>query len=230
MERTRLHRAIAAGLLGLALTACELWDGLTRERAADGGVRAEGAAAAPGAEGAAPATGGAPRVARAEDEAGLTASDRQLRGAMEGVFRYTDAAGVVHYVDSEEKIPPRYRKRAVHPTGGAVTVLPSTPIDELLAKEKIDPASYARKPAAATRTHGQVLLYTTSWCPHCTRARDHLRQRGVSFTERDVERDRAALEEMLKKTGGSRGVPVIDVRGTILRGFSPQSVDRALGS
>ncbi|HOX47112.1 MAG TPA: glutaredoxin domain-containing protein [Myxococcota bacterium] len=232
MQLARLHRGIALGLLGLGLAClpgCDTWNELTGGQGTEGGAGAGSGAVAAKSGGASQGADGKP--AGSPGQAGgeeLTASDRQLRGAMEGVYKYTDSAGVIHFVDSPEKIPPRYRKQAVHPTGGAITVLPSSPIDEILEKEKIDPASYAQKPGAAAPKHGQVVLYTTSWCPHCTRARDHLQKRGVSFAEKDIERDRAALEEMLRKTGGSRGVPVLDIHGTILRGFSPQSVDRAL--
>jgi glutaredoxin-like YruB-family protein len=237
MRRTGLQRGIATGLLGLALAslpACDRWDDWT------GGRRAEGGGARAGADSATPVEGSAAQAARGEpaaapgekDDEELTASDRQLRGAMEGVYRYTDGAGVIHYVDSPEKIPARYRKQAVHPTGGAVTVLPSSPIDEILEKEKIDPAQYAQKPGAgpAAAASGPVVMYSTTWCPVCTRARDHLRRRGVSFVEKDVEGNRRYLEEMLQKTGGSTGVPVLDVHGTILRGYSPQALDQALGA
>jgi hypothetical protein len=33
---------------------------------------------------------------------------------------------------------------------------------------------------------------------------------------------------MISKSGGSRGVPLIDVEGIILRGFSPQAIDNAV--
>jgi hypothetical protein len=33
---------------------------------------------------------------------------------------------------------------------------------------------------------------------------------------------------MVRKTGGSRGVPVIDVEGIILRGFSSQQIENAI--
>jgi glutaredoxin-like YruB-family protein len=161
-----------------------------------------------------------------------SASERTLHGPMLGVFEYTDRQGVVHFVDDIEKVPPEYRKKVRHPDGGAVTILPSTPIDDLLDQRKIDPRQYARKaePArpAAGRRHDQVILYYTSWCPYCVRAKAHLEQRKVRFALKDVERDEAALREMLEKSGGSRGVPVLDVYGTVLRGFSPAKIDQAL--
>jgi len=33
---------------------------------------------------------------------------------------------------------------------------------------------------------------------------------------------------MLRKSGGARGVPVIDIHGKVLRGFSQKAVERAL--
>lgn len=150
---------------------------------------------------------------------------------MEGVYKYTDEQGVVHYTDSIAKVPARHRKRARHPTGGHVTIVPSTSIDDLLDRHGLDASRYRRrgkKGKAQVRKHGRVILYTTSWCPACKRARAYLHARDVDFVEKDVERDRAALEEMLRKSGGARGVPVIDVRGTILRGFARGAIERAL--
>ena len=43
-----------------------------------------------------------------------------------------------------------------------------------------------------------------------------------------MDRDKKGFEEMLEKTGGYTGIPVIDIGGTILRGFSPTAVERAL--
>ena len=66
-------------------------------------------------------------------------------------------------------------------------------------------------------------------CPACTRARKYLNSRGVSFTEKDVENSKSNLTEMLAKSGGARGVPVIDIHGKVLRGFNQAAVDRELG-
>jgi glutaredoxin-like YruB-family protein len=154
-------------------------------------------------------------------------------GPMLGVYKFEDDRGVIHYVDSLAKVPARYRKKAHHPQGGSYTIVEATPIDELLEKNKIDPRRYQTKGGKPTkvqqRKHDRVILYTTSWCGYCTRARQFLESRQVAFVEKNVERDRAALEEMLTKSGGARGVPVIDVYGTVLRGFSAAQVDQALG-
>jgi glutaredoxin-like YruB-family protein len=167
-----------------------------------------------------------------EEQPAPAASERKLTGPMEGIYKFTDEYGVIHFVDSIEKVPKKYRKRARNPTGGAVSIIPSSSIDELLDKQGIDHRKYRRKgrkgKGSQAKSHGEVYLYTTSWCPACKRAKAFLRREGVKFTEKDVENNRANLEEMLKKSGGARGVPVIDVNGTIMRGFSARALKQAL--
>jgi glutaredoxin 3 len=164
---------------------------------------------------------------------------RSLTGPMTGVYKFVDDQGVTHYVDSLSKVPKRYRKRAHHPTGGNLTILPATPIDDLLEKHGLADKTFfdsggkkkkkkRRKAKPEAARHGNVFLYTTSWCPACKRARSYLESQNVSFIEKDVERSRGDLQEMLEKSRGARGVPVIDVYGKILRGFNPGKIDRAL--
>jgi len=43
-----------------------------------------------------------------------------------------------------------------------------------------------------------------------------------------VDTDQKGREEMLRKSGGYNGIPVIDINGTILRGFSRRAVEKAL--
>ena len=42
-----------------------------------------------------------------------------------------------------------------------------------------------------------VEIYTKSWCGFCQAAKRLLAQKGVSFTEYDVEKDRARLPEVI---------------------------------
>ena len=49
-------------------------------------------------------------------------------------------------------------------------------------------------------------------------AKEFLSQKGYTFTEYDVTRDRAALDEMVKISGG-RSVPVIAACNEVMVGF-----------
>lgn len=77
-----------------------------------------------------------------------------------------------------------------------------------------------------------VIIYGAEWCGPCHQAAAFLTQRGVPFVEKNIEEDREAAREMQTKLAraGIRGgsIPVLDVKGTVLVGFSPQAVDGAL--
>ncbi len=74
----------------------------------------------------------------------------------------------------------------------------------------------------------RVILYMTSWCPYCDKARNFLRSLDVQLVEYNIERDRNKREEMLSKSGGSTGVPVIDVEGAVIRGYNPDALKSAI--
>ena len=81
-----------------------------------------------------------------------------------------------------------------------------------------------------------VTMFSTSWCPHCQRARRFFRENGVSVAEHDIDTDARAAAELQRRSGG-KSVPLIDVDGRELRGFNEQttidamvaSVERRLG-
>jgi glutaredoxin len=73
-----------------------------------------------------------------------------------------------------------------------------------------------------------VIMYMTSWCPYCDKARTYLRSLDVTLVEYNIEQDKKKREEMLVKSGGSRGVPLIDVEGIIIRGYNPDAFKAAI--
>ena len=79
-------------------------------------------------------------------------------------------------------------------------------------------------------TRGEVILYGASWCGACRKAIAHLEARGIDFEQRDIENDAEAEAEYLRKSKGRRGIPLIDVGGQILQGYSPRSLDAALAN
>ena len=74
----------------------------------------------------------------------------------------------------------------------------------------------------------RVVMYMTSWCPYCTKARNFLRSLDVNLVEYDIEKDKSKREEMLSKSGGSTGVPFIDVEGMLIRGYNPDALRSAI--
>lgn len=72
-----------------------------------------------------------------------------------------------------------------------------------------------------------VKIYSTPTCPWCTRVKDYLDKKNVSYEDYDVSRNRDAAIEMIKKSG-QRGVPVVDINGTIIVGFDQNAIDRLI--
>lgn len=64
----------------------------------------------------------------------------------------------------------------------------------------------------------KVTVYSSMWCPYCTRAKKLLESKGVRYDEIDVTMDAAARMEMTKKAGGARTVPQIFINGTHVGG------------
>ena len=76
-------------------------------------------------------------------------------------------------------------------------------------------------------TEEEVKVYSTPTCPYCKMAKEFLSQKGYKFTEYDVTRDRAALDEMVKLSGG-RSVPVISACNEVMVGFDRTRLEQML--
>ena len=63
----------------------------------------------------------------------------------------------------------------------------------------------------------EVLLYVTSWCPYCRRAKALLTKKGVAFTEVDIEASAENRKAMIDVSGRST-VPQIFINGTYVGG------------
>lgn len=59
--------------------------------------------------------------------------------------------------------------------------------------------------------------------------KEYLHQNGVEFDAKDVVESPENLQEMLEKTGGLRGVPVIVVENDVIRGFNREILKARLG-
>ena len=72
-----------------------------------------------------------------------------------------------------------------------------------------------------------VKLYSTPTCPYCKMAKDFLDNEGVSFAPIDVSQDDKAAREMVDKSG-QMGVPVLEVKDTVIIGFDKGAYKKAL--
>ncbi len=75
----------------------------------------------------------------------------------------------------------------------------------------------------------KVIIYTTSSCPWCQATKEFLKELNYEYEERNVETNPQWLIELVEKSG-QYGVPVIDIEGKIIIGFSPEEIKEALSS
>ncbi len=56
-----------------------------------------------------------------------------------------------------------------------------------------------------------VVMYSTTWCPDCRRAKSFLKDRGIEVREINIEDDPDAEDLVLRVNHGRRKVPTIQV-------------------
>ncbi len=117
------------------------------------------------------------------------------------MYRWTDDQGRVHYSDQP---PPANIKQMKRIAG---------------------PSRSSAEPSQATRP--PVVLYSANCGATCEQSADYLRQRGVPFSLKLADTDKAAAAELKKRTGALE-VPVLFIGESMQRGYSPTVWDKML--
>ena len=75
----------------------------------------------------------------------------------------------------------------------------------------------------------KIVLFSTSWCPHCKSAKEYFTKNNIPFINRDVELDSDAMGLVTGKYH-SQGVPIIVIGddAVILKGFSEERFEKAV--
>ena len=64
----------------------------------------------------------------------------------------------------------------------------------------------------------KIEIYSSLFCPYCTRARRLLDQKGFEYTDIDIIADTSKRTEMVRRAGGRTSVPQIFIDGTYVGG------------
>jgi arsenate reductase-like glutaredoxin family protein len=87
-------------------------------------------------------------------------------------------------------------------------------------------------PSAPNNGQARVVLYGAEWCSACHQAANWLRANNIPFIERDIEREPQAQQEMIARARAqgvpTGSIPLIEVGGRMLVGFSPEAIQQAL--
>jgi glutaredoxin len=76
----------------------------------------------------------------------------------------------------------------------------------------------------------EITLYGTTWCADCRRAKQFLRDRGVTFREINIDDTPGAEAIVLRVNAGRRKVPTIEVDGRFFASspFDPYQLSEEL--
>ena len=108
------------------------------------------------------------------------------------VYRWVDSSGKVHFGD----YAPNNAKNAVN-----INVRTAAP-------------TATPEPAVPP----QVLIYTTTWCPICRKAKAYFAENNIEYIEYDVENDEKGKADFASMEG--TGVPIILIGEQRMNGFS----------
>lgn len=76
-----------------------------------------------------------------------------------------------------------------------------------------------------------VIIYSTTWCGFCRSEKQYLDSKNISYSDKNIEEDETAYNELMEKIGGRQnfaGVPVTDINGEIILGFDRPRINKAL--
>jgi glutaredoxin len=134
------------------------------------------------------------------------------------IYKWVDDKGEMHISDS----PPPGAK-----SPGEMKVYKDRQEDNLDTAPVPARKNEELRPSYQTKKKADIVLYTTSWCPYCRKARDYLRSRGVDFIEYDIEKDKEAAVRK-RQLDNRGGVPFAIINGRSISGFSASAYERAL--
>ncbi len=123
-------------------------------------------------------------------------------GYTERAIFIIDKQGIIRYIDIHD--------------------ISQQPSNEVLLEElrRIDPeAANTVAPAPPSQSvelpKGGVVMYCSSWCPDCKRARAWLKDHGIAYTEVDVNAVRGAARQVRAWANGNLVTPTFDINGTM---------------
>jgi glutaredoxin len=140
----------------------------------------------------------------------------RAEGHSERALFIVDKNGIVRYVDIHD--------------------IDQQPDNDVLLAElrRVDPQAAARAPAASPAETVElpsegIMMFCTSWCPGCRRARRFLDERGLAYTEVDINQTPGARDRLRELTGGTLTTPTFIIHGEVIVDFDQERLRQILG-
>jgi glutaredoxin len=162
------------------------------------------------------------------DEVAAAPAD-DVGGAGFEPLSWTDERGGVHYVDSPDLVPARYRKVATRRELPTVKVYRGSFTRVAQLTRGVRPAEAIASPApSAPGEKPKAIVYSAKWCGACREAKQYLASIGAEVVERDIDADPAALAELVKLAGEDAAIPVTVVGESVVAGYDRDGLATAV--
>jgi glutaredoxin len=135
-----------------------------------------------------------------------------------------DAQRRVRFVERLEDVPEAQRASVGFVKMEAPP--PLTPGDAARARQTRLASNGSPTTSPAAPAGAEIVLYSAEWCGACRKAKRHLDRNGVAYQLRDIDQPGHA-EELVRRTG-ARAIPVLEVEGRMITGFSTREYDALL--
>jgi glutaredoxin len=144
--------------------------------------------------------------------------------AMRLYYQFVDAQRRVRFVERLEDVPEAQRASVGFVKMEAPP--PLTPGDAARARQTRLASNGSPTTSPAAPAGAEIVLYSAEWCGACRKAKRHLDRNGVAYQLRDIDQPGHA-EELVRRTG-ARAIPVLEVEGRMITGFSTREYDALL--
>ena len=139
-------------------------------------------------------------------------------------YQFIDGKNRVRFVTSLALVPEAWRNRVGHVEMDQPP--PMSPLD----MQRIQAARTARSAerAALSKSGPEIVIYSADWCPACRHAKRYMDREGIEYEERNVDQPR--YKEELVQVSGGRSIPVIQVDGSVMKGWNPKRLDQMISA
>lgn len=128
-----------------------------------------------------------------------------------GIIRYVDVHDIDQQPDNEELF----------------RVL--SQIEPFVARASAVVPAVAPTAAPSSEPGGDVVMYCTSWCPGCRRARAFFKEKGIPLVEINISQDRDAAQRVRGWANGFETTPTFTIKGQVVVGFDQDKIEQILG-
>ncbi|MDO3381473.1 glutaredoxin family protein [Gilvimarinus algae] len=123
------------------------------------------------------------------------------------IYKWTDENGKVHYSNVK---PENYDTEQV-----------DKPINSYTHQAVPDSHYYTPPPIDYPK---RVVMYSTSWCGYCKKARQYFESQGIAYNERDIETSTRARQEYEQL--GASGIPFLLIGNDTMNGWNPARFEK----